>query len=473
MVYNIDNFNRINSKNTRAAVNRKPGKAAKKFPAGQASDMVTLSQEKQDAKAEIKTKSWLSLTRADAGKAAAEAGESAAPPEFLDLKKKIPPWRNLKVFLVHGSHTGGHRSAAESVKAVLDQIDGVDARVINALDYSGGKAVKKAQVKATDFVMDKMSSVRGWFFKQSFEGNPIVYWLGNTAMKIKSLMSKKFLNKIKEEKPDIILSCHSPMNSMLSYWKNKGKIDVPVHSVITDYKVHRMWAQKDIDRYYVATDSAKAELMNFGIPEDKIKVSGIPIKPKFATKSSLPKSKIKEKMGLDPDLPAVLMMGGSLGLGRFDKVAEALNKLKTPVQMVCITGKNETKKKDLEELSKKIKMPMKVLGYVRNVDEWMDACDMIISKPGGLTTSEIFAKKIPMIILDPTPGLEEILIPNIVGTGAAFKVEGPEQAAATVEKLINDPGASKEVMDNLQKVGKPKAAYTVGIDLVNTALDHN
>ncbi|MGV8120238.1 MAG: hypothetical protein AB2L14_10805 [Candidatus Xenobiia bacterium LiM19] len=256
--------------------------------------------------------------------------EFQLPQEFLETMKQIPPYKHVKVMLVHGSHTGGHRSAAESVKKVLDTMPNVEAEVVNALDYTGGEASKNAQVAATDFVMNKMAPVRGWFFRQSFKGNPLVYGLGNLGMRFKSWMSKDFLHKIQQDKPDVILSCHSPMNSMLSYWKGKGLIDAPVHSVVTDYRVHRMWAQKNIAHYYVASEATKDELVHFGIDKDKIEVSGIPIKPEFARPQELSKAELKEKLGINPEIPMVLMMGGSLGLGRFKEMAQALNEVKNP-----------------------------------------------------------------------------------------------------------------------------------------------
>jgi len=401
---------------------------------------------------------------------AAQQEMASLPQEFLETINRIPPWKHVKVMLVHGSHTGGHRSAAESVKKVLDMMPNVEAEVINTLDFSGGESVKNAQVAATNFVMNKLSPLRGWAFRKSFEGNPLMYWLGNTAMKFKSWMSQSFLTKIQQEKPDVILSCHSPMNSMLSHWKEKGLIDVPLHSVVTDYRVHRMWAQNRVDHYYVASEQTKNELAGFGIDKEKIEVSGIPIKPDFAKTEKPAKAELREKLGIDPELPVVLMMGGSLGLGPFSDMAKALAGLETPVQMVCITGKNEAKKAELEELGKTLSMPMKVLGYAGNVNEWMDACDLIISKPGGLTTSEIFAKKIPMIILDPMPGLEEMLIPTIVGTGGAVSAKTPEEGAKAAEEFIRNPATRAQFEQNLEKAGKPFAAFDVAADLVNTAL---
>lgn len=389
--------------------------------------------------------------------------------QTFDLLRHLPSENPLKIYLVHGSHTGGHRAAAEAVEKSLGAMPNVHAEVIDALDYTG-TAAKGAQVAATNFAINQASAVRGWAFRKSFEGNPIVYWAANLGMKMKAWMSRSFLTRIQQEKPDAILSCHSPMNSMLGYWKEQGKIDAPLHSVVTDYRAHRMWAQDGVDHYYLASEQVKQDLEKFGVASEKLEIAGIPIDAKFA--EPLPsKEDARRDLGLDPEKPVVLMMGGSLGLGRFSDVARALDQVETPVQMVCITGKNEAKKKELEELQGQLHMPMTVLGYTRDVDRYMDASDVILSKPGGLTTSEIFAKQVPMVILDPMAGLEQMLVSSIVGTGGAVQVDGPEAAAHEAEVLIADPKRRSEVAENLARVAHPRAAEEVALSLVEAALE--
>ncbi|MDQ7823817.1 MAG: glycosyltransferase [Candidatus Eremiobacteraeota bacterium] len=410
-----------------------------------------------------------------------EMGSTVAPgtagmeslPKKLEQQIKeslaLHPWKKVKVFLVHGSHTGGHASAARSVEKVLKSIPGVEVQNINTLNLSAS-GVMTGQVAAFNMITRYMAGLRSWAFRKSFEGSGPVYALGNLGMKMKSFLSKKFLTKIQQEKPDIILSTHSPMNSMLSYWKEKGLIDQPVHSVVTDFGAHRMWAQKNIERYYVATGEVKADLERFGVAPEKIEITGIPIDPSFAGPSGLSQAELKEKLGLDPSLPVVLMAGGSLGYGNFSGIARALDGLGRPLQIVAITGKNAEKKRELEELTPDLKSPMKVLPYVDTMSEWMKASDVIISKPGGLTTSEIFAMKKPMILITPLPGLEELLIPKITDTGCAVLAGDENEAAALAGKIITDEKYRGDLQEHLKKVGMPYAAYTVSAGLVERAL---
>ena len=392
--------------------------------------------------------------------------------ELLESLEKLPPKDNIRIYLVHGSHTGGHRSAAESLKAAMDELPHVEAEVINALDYSG-KGLKNAQVGATQFAIDHMKDLRGWCFEQSHKGNPIMYWLGNLGMKIKGFFSKKFLTKIKEEKPDAIIATHSPMNSMLSSWKTAGKIDTPLLSTVTDFSTHRMWSQKGVDHYYTASAAAAKDLERFKVNGDKISVTGIPIKPSFSEVSSIAPAKMKEKLGLDPHKPVVLLMGGSLGYGPYEELSSEFEKLDSPLQIVAICGKNKDKLEILEKKKDTMKQKLVPLGFIKNVNEYMQAADVIISKPGGLTASEIFAMKKPMIMLEPMPGLEEISATAIQKLGVAFMEKTPEGAAKFAGKLITTPSLMKDVHEKLNKVGHPDSSYAVAEDVLKRALDYH
>ncbi len=402
-------------------------------------------------------------------KPAAEAGFSR---ELLEALEKLPPQDNIKIFLVHGSHTGGHRSAAESLRAAMDELPHVEAEVINALDFSGD-GLKNAQVGATQFAIDHLKDLRGWCFEQSHKGNSIMYWLGNMGMKIKGFFSKKFLTKIKEEKPDVIIATHSPMNSMLSSWKTAGKIDTPLLSTVTDFSTHRMWSQKGVDHYYMASDSAAKDLERFNIAHDKISVTGIPIQPSFSQVSSVSPVEMKEKLGLDPDKPVVLLMGGSLGYGPYEELSSEFEKMDTPVQIVAICGKNKEKLKILEKKKDTMKQKLVPVGFIKNVNEYMQAADVIISKPGGLTASEIFAMKKPMIMLEPMPGLEEISANAIEKLGVAFMEKTPEDAAKFAGKLLTDPSLMKDVHEKLEITGHPDSSYVVAEDAIRRALEYH
>jgi processive 1,2-diacylglycerol beta-glucosyltransferase len=225
--------------------------------------------------------------------------------------------------------------------------------------------------------------------------------------------------------------------------------------------VHRQWVQKNISRYFVASEQAKQNLIDFGVDKDKVSVTGIPIKPGFAKDSGLSKADLRKKLGLDPDKPTVLMIGGSLGMGNFEGVARAFNESGKDYQLVMILGKNELKKDRLDLYAKGANIPTKVLGFEKNTGQWMEASDVVISKPGGLTTSEIFSKKVPMLILDPSPGFEEMLIPSVEATGAALRAKDPQDAVAVIDDFLKNPAQEEKVKKSLERVGKPDAALDI------------
>ena len=113
------------------------------------------------------------------------------------------------------------------------------------------------------------------------------------------------------------------------------------------------------------------------------------------------------------------------------------------------------------------------LGFIKNVNDYMEAADVIISKPGGLTASEIFALKKPMVILEPKPGLEEISASAIQKLGVAFMEKTPEDAAGFVQKLLTDPSLKEEVDRRLEDVSHPYSSYAVAEDAVRRALEYH
>ena len=151
--------------------------------------------------------------------------------------------RPKKIWLVHGSHTGGHASAAKSLKSALDDHPNVQTEVINLADTSEAKnpasTVAEVALKGGSLV----NSLRRWVFDQQFKGNPIVKWVSNKYMGRELEAQSKFQERIKSEKPDAIVSTMSASNSLLSPMKDEG-LEVPVHTVVTDFAAHQMWAQE-------------------------------------------------------------------------------------------------------------------------------------------------------------------------------------------------------------------------------------
>lgn len=364
----------------------------------------------------------------------------------------------VKVLVVHSSHTGGHRSAAESLVSALEELPNVQAESFNTLSTSS-ETVTAGQKRLFDLVTKKVPKLRRWGFELAIKGSALPCWLGTQCLKVKAAFSPEALEHIQDFQPDIIVSTHSQTNAMLSHWKGREQIQAPVHSVPTDFLAHRMWAQKNIDHYYVAAPGVAEDLQNFGVAGDRVTVTGIPIKPSFAHPTPPP----AEDLGLDPNLSTVVITGGSLGLQPYAKLVQALNERPYPMQIVCITGKNQKALDELEELKSSSRHPLIARGFVDNMQDWLGACDTVITKPGGLTCSEILALGKPMVLLNPCPGMEEHQAERLTETGVCFSTQDVGEAAATVEDLL-----ARKVTAASQ--GRPDSAYAVAEQLVRSVM---
>lgn len=363
-----------------------------------------------------------------------------------------------KVWLVHGSHTGGHASAARSLKEALDLNPDVETEIINLAQTSQSKLPSSTLAEAALKGGALSKNLRRWVFDQQFEGNPIVKWVTDRVMASEGRAQSEFLERVNLEKPDLIVSTMSASNSMLNSLKESGDLDVPLQSVVTDFSGHQVWAQENIAFYYVATDAVKEDLQRFGVPEEKVRVTGIPIQQAFNAKTRAPKE-ARQDLGLDPSKPTVLLLGGSLGYGNFEDTAKALDQIPGEFQMVAITGKNEKLAGQLTELS--TTHPLTVKGYVDNMPQWIEAADLVISKPGGLTSSEILARGKAMLVQDVKEGLEGHMVGGLVATGGALAVENNDELRDKVAYLLGDNAAHEELTDRAKSVGRPNSANEV------------
>lgn len=210
----------------------------------------------------------------------------------------------------------------------------------------------------------------------------------------------KLVNLIIKEKPDLILlTFPTPVVSIL---KRDFKIHTPVCTVITDYRLHKNWITPDSEQYFVATEDLKQELVAVGVPITNITVTGIPIHEKF--NFSVDRDTWLTEHGLDPEKKTLLMVAGAFGV--MDGFKEMLTALvdKSNHQFVVVCGKNQTLVNNLQQHFKG--KNVLVMGYTQEMAEWMSACDLMLTKPGGITITESLCKHIPLVFFDPAPGQE-------------------------------------------------------------------
>lgn len=271
------------------------------------------------------------------------------------------------------------------------------------------------------------------------------------------LNSPKFKNLYDEFKPDVIACSQAFPCGMVADFKKTYNINVPLVAVVTDYIAHGFWIYPTVDFYIVPDETVKVRLINKGVPSNCIKVLGIPIDPKF--KEKLNKEDILKKLCLNSLQPVILVMGGGHGLGPIKKIVKYLNRVKRDIQIIVITGKNERLLRELKRSSYRKKTI--VLGFVDNIHEIMEISDLLITKPGGITTAEALSKGLPMVIIKPIPGQELANTSYLVRNGVAIKIEKEKEIPSLIEELLANPKKMKEMRAKALELSKPNSSFDI------------
>ena len=360
-----------------------------------------------------------------------------------------------RVLLLYISQVSGHRHGAVAIQKSLKALNpDCEIRSLNGFGYTYPLMEK---IVNTAYMGVIKRAPRIWEYLYD---NPKVI---KASRKIKESIHKSSHKKFKplfdEFKPDVVVCTQAFPCGMVADYKSSNNLPVKVIGVLTDFAPHLYWLHEGVDYYVVPSESAQKRYVNEGIKENQIKVFGIPIRKKFAER--LDRNSIAQKLHLDIDVPTILVMGGGQGLGPMKEAVKSLVKLSRPLQIIVIAGTNVKLVRWIKKIQHKSLKKIIVYEYSNNVDELMEFSTVIISKPGGMTTSECLAKGLPMVIVDPIPGQEERNADFLVKNGIAIRSDDKRKIGETVQKLLNDPEKLQSMREAAFKYGKPHAAEDI------------
>jgi processive 1,2-diacylglycerol beta-glucosyltransferase len=216
---------------------------------------------------------------------------------------------------------------------------------------------------------------------------------------------RKFLHYLKDYSPDLVISTHFLPPEILVKYRRKENLNFKIVVVVTDFDVHYLWRHNHVDYYMVAGQMAYDKLISLGIDKSKIIITGIPVMPAFF--KSYHSQDIIEHYGFDTSKRQVLLMAGGAGVGELDEVAKEILEQHSNIQLIALAGKNQKLLADLQKLQKIFGTGIYPMGFTDKVHELMAISEMVVTKPGGLSTSECLALKKPMLLINPIPGQEE------------------------------------------------------------------
>jgi processive 1,2-diacylglycerol beta-glucosyltransferase len=270
---------------------------------------------------------------------------------------------------------------------------------------------------------------------------------------------KKFTRFLLSEPWDLVINTHFLPAEIIASLRKAGKIDVPQVTATTDFETHRLWVNQPCERYFTATDEGALYLHSWGVPREATVTTGIPIHGAFSTPKD--RAALLAKHGLDGKRPVVLQLAGGFGVGPIEKLFSALLKVPKPLQVVAVCGRNAAVKADLEEVEVPERHKAKIVGFTKEIHELMAVADLVISKPGGLTTSEALASGAVMVIVNPIPGQESRNSDYLLENGAAIKINNAATLAHKVTELLDDPKRLAWLRENVRRIARPRAAFEV------------
>jgi processive 1,2-diacylglycerol beta-glucosyltransferase len=369
----------------------------------------------------------------------------------------------MKTLIVYAKAGAGHRRAAEAVFAAFKRRgEEKDVVLIDCLDYTN-PWFKNFYPSVYIFLVRFLPSV--WAAIYYVLENRVIYSLVKRLRRLTNyLTSKRFVEFLKKERPRVVISTQFFASEVVAALKRKKEIDSTLISVVTDFGAHTFWESEDVDIFVVASEDTKKDLILRNIPEEKIRILGIPVEPPL---KEFNKTQLRKEIAVREGLFTVLIMGGGFGVGPIKELVFSLESLsdevRDKVQLIVVCSRNKKLYGEMKNIASKLKIGSKILGFVPDLYKMMAASDIIISKSGGLTTSESLAQGLPMIIISPIPGQESKNCELLVKNGAAIRINRAAEAKEVIEELIKRPEKLDKMRHQALDLGRPNSADDIAV----------
>ncbi|MBI3332509.1 MAG: hypothetical protein HYZ93_00240 [Candidatus Omnitrophica bacterium] len=364
----------------------------------------------------------------------------------------------MKAVVTYVPAGSGHQRAAEAIhQALTEQGDSTRPTLLDALD--GADAGYR------------------WAFTRGYlnliDRNPLVwsllYHLTDLSLLSRAVQLLHRLNNrwhgrglekiLLDERPDAVVATHFFPAEVASHLKSRGGCSFRLITVITDYLPHALWIAPGVDAYAVASPQSREALIRRGVPPERIHVLGIPIHPRFAGRAD--RIPLAHQLGLDPERFTLLIGSGGAGTGPVTSIVASLDAVRQPIQILVVAGKNAALFESLEKLRARIRHPIKVYGFIDNMDELMDVSDLIITKPGGLTCAEALAKGLPLFLTAPIPGQESRNARLLEEMGTAVWIRRIKEIPQRLSGFLETPQRLERLRQKAREAARPQAALEI------------
>ncbi|MFD3158280.1 glycosyltransferase [Haloimpatiens sp. FM7330] len=361
----------------------------------------------------------------------------------------------MNVLILTISAGAGHMKASEALKEyILSNDSNSKIEIIDTYKYIN-PVLEKILIGGYIKAIKKSPSL----FKKLYNHTETDNSLAIVSTKINEILAFRLLPKIKDINPDIIISTHPFPNEIMSILKNYNELKIPTISLLTDYAPHSFWIRPGIDAYIISNDEMTYEMTLRGVNKANIFSYGIPVLPKFTKKYN--RQELLQSLNLSPNKKNLLIMGGSLGIGKIIDVYIDLCQIDEDIQIIIITGNNKKLFNELKTLSKTSSKETKVIGYTEDVNKYMQCSDILITKPGGITITEALISHTPLALFSAIPGQEEKNAEFLLKHNLAITIEDFPTCKDAITSLLHSPNKLKSMKLNCDKFSKPNCGNDI------------
>jgi processive 1,2-diacylglycerol beta-glucosyltransferase len=334
------------------------------------------------------------------------------------------PDNRSRILILHAQAGAGHKRAAESLELAFRAVDrGIQVHALDTMLFAS-RLLKRTYAQTYNTMVKRAPR-----FKRVHQGT------SRARVSVDRFNLRRLVKAIERFQPAALICTHFLPLSPLAHLAKKGKLGAPLYCVVTDFGGHPVWAYEGVTGYFVASAEGREDLADWGVPWDNVRVTGIPIDPRFST--------------LVPERDARTDMG------------QRLLALDCQPQVVVIAGRNEEMLARLQQLEDRHPESMRAIGFTDEVDRWLDTADVNVTKPGGLTSSETLAKQVPMVIYRPTPGQEDRNSQALTTVGAALRARTLDHVVEAVDRVLSRPALARTMQDACRFLGRPGAAVDI------------
>jgi processive 1,2-diacylglycerol beta-glucosyltransferase len=363
-----------------------------------------------------------------------------------------------RIAILHATAGAGHKRAAQALAAAIaEQSPHAVVREADTLVFAS-RFYRGTYASSYNTMAARAPRLWGALY-HSWESAPVNRGTAPVRLALDRINLRRLVRVVEREQPDAIVCTHFLPVEALSPIRGRGRLQIPLYVVITDFTAHPIWAFPHVDRYFVASDSVAMELAGHGVPRGRIEVTGIPIDPRFA--KSIGRDAARAHFDLDARRPTVLVMGGGAGVGPLTDLATTLAKLALQPQIVVICGTNQRLLTQLRATPEAQAGRIRAIGFTHEVDTWFEACDVVVSKAGGLTCSEALARQLPLVVFKPTPGQEVRNARFLEAGGAAVHADSVREVAEAVGLWLADRDAYARARQAAAALAHPNAAADI------------